>query len=173
MPYCTNCGHNNPDGANFCARCGEPIVRPQEVENTEVDAFSDSTRVVQLSEDSVLGDLSADDEKAIDDLPQDSALLIVHRGGPGVRSRFLIDNDTTTVGRHPQADIFFDDITVSRHHAEFRRTDSGIVVADLGSLNGTYVNRALVDGEAPLKSGDEVQIGKFRMLFFASSRGVG
>lgn len=173
MPYCTNCGHNNPEGANFCARCGEPIVRPSEVDPTEVDALSDSTRVVQLSEDSVLTDLTSDDEQAIDELPQNSALLVVHRGAPGVRSRFLIDADSTTVGRHPQADIFFDDITVSRHHAEFRRTEDGVLVVDLGSLNGTYVNRALIEGEAPLKSGDEVQIGKFRMLFFASARGVG
>ncbi|MGY4720729.1 FHA domain-containing protein [Naumannella cuiyingiana] len=174
MPYCTHCGHNNPDGANFCARCGEPMVRPADApDETEVDALGgDNTRIIQIADEGLLAELTEEDEAAIENLPQGSSLLIVHRG-PGSGSRFLIDRDTTSVGRHPDADIFFDDITVSRHHAELQRTEGGVLVKDQGSLNGTYVNRALIDGEAPLKSGDEVQIGKFRMVYFASARGVG
>ena len=76
-----------------------------------------------------------------------------------------------TAGRHQDSDIFLDDISVSRRHATFTRTPEGIVVKDLGSLNGTYVNRDLVD-ECLLRHGDEVQIGKFRLVFFASPQGA-
>jgi pSer/pThr/pTyr-binding forkhead associated (FHA) protein len=77
----------------------------------------------------------------------------------------VLDNETTTAGRHTQSDIFLDDVTVSRHHAKFTRRGGHVWVADLNSLNGTYVNRALIDGEVALRSGDEVQIGKFRLVF--------
>ena len=99
-------------------------------------------------------------------LPPGMALLVVRRG-PNAGSRFLLDKRVVTAGRHPESDIFLDDVTVSRKHAIFRRTDSGFVVRDVGSLNGTYVNRELVD-EAVLRTGDEVQIGKFRLVFYAS-----
>ena len=93
-------------------------------------------------------------------------MLIVQRG-PNAGSRFLLDHDTTTAGRHVESDIFLDDISVSRRHVQFRRTPDGVVVKDLGSLNGTYVNRELVD-EALLQPEDEVQIGKFRLVFYAA-----
>ncbi|MGA8209722.1 MAG: FHA domain-containing protein, partial [Nocardioidaceae bacterium] len=104
-------------------------------------------------------------------LPAGSALLVVQRG-PSAGSRFLLDTETVTAGRHPDSEIFLDDVTVSRRHAEFRRTPEGYNVADVGSLNGTYVNRDRID-EVALQGGDEVQIGKYRLVFFASHAGAG
>jgi pSer/pThr/pTyr-binding forkhead associated (FHA) protein len=101
--------------------------------------------------------------QGVDALPPGSALLVVKRG-PNAGSRFLLDRDTTSAGRHPDSDIFLDDVTVSRRHAEFRREGGEFVVIDVGSLNGTYVNREPVD-QAVLAGGDEVQIGKFRLVF--------
>lgn len=99
----------------------------------------------------------------VESLPVGQALLVVKRG-PNAGSRFLLDRDTTSAGRHPDSDIFLDDVTVSRRHAEFRREGRDFVVVDVGSLNGTYVNREPVD-TAVLSGGDEVQIGKFRLVF--------
>ena len=96
-------------------------------------------------------------------LPQGSALLVVKRG-PNAGSRFLLDQASTAAGRHPNTDIFLDDITVSRRHAEFRCVGGEFQIVDIGSLNGTYVNREPVDS-AVLANGDEVQIGKFRLVF--------
>lgn len=102
-------------------------------------------------------------------LPSGSALLVVKRG-PNAGSRFLLDRETTSAGRHPESDIFLDDVTVSRRHAEFRRgSDGRFEVVDVGSLNGTYVNREPRDSEV-LTTGDEVQIGKFRLVFLAGPR---
>ncbi len=106
----------------------------------------------------------------IEGLAAGSALLVVKRG-PNAGSRFLLDQPVTTAGRHPDSDIFLDDITVSRRHAEFRLRDGRFEVADVGSLNGTYVNREPVD-EATLADGDEIQIGKFRLKFFTASTTV-
>ena len=107
--------------------------------------------------------LSTEDQAAIKALPAQSALLIVQRG-PNSGSRFLLDADRTTAGRHPDSEIFLDDVTVSRKHAEFIRDAEGFRVRDVGSLNGTYVNRERVD-DLVLAAGDEVQIGKYRMTF--------
>ncbi len=110
--------------------------------------------------------LSHEAQAAVEALPQGSALLVVRRG-PNVGSRFLLDGELTTAGRHPQSDIFLDDVTVSRRHVEFRRAaDGSFTVADVGSLNGTYVNREPID-QVVLHNGDEVQIGKYRLVFFA------
>ena len=114
-------------------------------------------------------DLSAVDAAAVDGLPVGSALLIVQKG-PGSGSRFLLDTDVVTVGRHPDSSIFLDDVTVSRRHAEFRRKGSEFDVRDVGSLNGTYVNRDRIDSVS-LTDGDEVQIGKYRLVFFAGHAG--
>ena len=114
--------------------------------------------------------LSPEAQAAVDALPLGSALLVVRRG-PNSGSRFLLDGELTTAGRHPQSDIFLDDVTVSRRHVEFRRgQDGSFTVADVGSLNGTYVNRERIDSVA-LTNGDEVQIGKYRLVFYASQRG--
>jgi pSer/pThr/pTyr-binding forkhead associated (FHA) protein len=99
----------------------------------------------------------------VEGLPEGSALLVVKRG-PNAGARFLLDQATTSVGRHPNSDIFLDDITVSRRHAQFQCVSGEFQVVDVGSLNGTYVNREPVDS-AVLANGDEVQIGKFRLLF--------
>ena len=111
-------------------------------------------------------DISADEVAAIAALPSGSALLVVRRG-PNVGARFLLDADVTTVGRHPEADIFLDDVTVSRRHAEFIRYGTSFQVKDLGSLNGTYFDGVRID-VALLSDGAEVQVGKFRLTFFAS-----
>ena len=105
----------------------------------------------------------------VDALPSGSALLVVKRG-PNAGSRFLLDQDTTSAGRHPDSDIFLDDVTVSRRHAEFRREGGDFVVVDVGSLNGTYVNRDRID-RVQLKDGDEVQIGKYRLVYFSGPSG--
>jgi pSer/pThr/pTyr-binding forkhead associated (FHA) protein len=110
--------------------------------------------------------LSAEEASAVAALPYGSALLIAHTG-PNAGARFLLDSEVTTAGRHPNADIFLDDVTVSRRHAEFRRAGKGFEVVDAGSLNGTYVNHDRVDHVA-LRNGSEVQIGKFRLTFYAS-----
>jgi pSer/pThr/pTyr-binding forkhead associated (FHA) protein len=111
-------------------------------------------------------DLSRDEQLAIEALPAGSALLIVKRGA-NAGARFLLDQDVTTVGRHPNADIFLDDVTVSRRHAEFLREGSVFTVRDLASLNGTYFDGQRIE-QVVLKDGAEVQIGKFRLTFFAS-----
>ena len=110
--------------------------------------------------------LSLDERSSVEALPAGSALLIAH-SGPNAGARFLLDSDVTTAGRHPDADIFLDDVTVSRRHVEFRRTPRSFEVVDKGSLNGTYVNHDRVDS-VELKSGSEVQIGKFRLTFYLS-----
>lgn len=110
--------------------------------------------------------VSLEEQEIIAALPARSALLIVRRG-PNMGARFLLDKDSTVAGRHPEADIFLDDVTVSRRHAEFVRHASSFEVRDLGSLNGTYFDGVLVD-QALLHDGAEVQVGKFRMTFYAS-----
>lgn len=110
--------------------------------------------------------LSAEEHAAVAALPPTSALLIMQRG-PSAGARFLLDADRTVAGRSPDADIFLDDVTVSRKHVEFVREHDGFLVRDVGSLNGTYVNRSRIE-QAVLRSGDEVQIGKFRMTFHPS-----
>jgi len=107
--------------------------------------------------------LNAADAAAVDALPAGSALLVVQRG-PGAGSRYLLDTDLSTVGRHPESDIFLDDVTVSRRHVEILAGPDGFEDRDVGSLNGTYLNRERID-EAPLAHGDELQIGKFKLVF--------
>ena len=111
-------------------------------------------------------ELSDAELEAIDALPSGAALLIV-RSGPTTGARYLLDTDVTTVGRHPEADIFFDDVTVSRRHAEITRTGAAFELVDQRSLNGTYVNGERVD-RAVLTNGSEVRVGKFRLNFFVS-----
>ncbi len=110
--------------------------------------------------------VSLEEQEIIAALPASSALLIVRRG-PNAGARFLLDKDVTLSGRHPEADIFLDDVTVSRRHAEFVRHGSSFEVRDMGSLNGTYVDGVLID-QALLHEGAEVQVGKFRMTFYPS-----
>jgi len=111
--------------------------------------------------------LTAADQATVEALREGTALLVVLRG-PNTGARFLLDADEVSSGRHPDSDIFLDDVTVSRKHATFRREGDHFVVRDVGSLNGTYVNRQRID-EAVLHTGDEVQIGKFRLVFYAGA----
>lgn len=159
--YCTRCGEANPDGARFCSQCGAPLVA-----RGPSDRVGETTSIIStVGPDTGETDLEEPlaDAAAIEALPPGTALLVVRRG-PNAGSRFLLDHDLTTVGRHPGSDIFLDDVTVSRRHAEFYRDAGGFTVSDVGSLNGTYVNRERIE-EASLADGDEVQVGKFRLVF--------
>jgi pSer/pThr/pTyr-binding forkhead associated (FHA) protein len=134
------------------------------------DSGSDET--ARFADDLVGGQepvLTHEETAAVAALPEDSALLIVHRG-PGVGSRFLLDQDLSVAGRHPEADIFLDDVTVSRKHAEFHRRGASFLVRDLGSMNGIFVNGERSD-EAALEAGSEVLIGKFRLTFYPAAKG--
>lgn len=126
-----------------------------------------STSAINLTELAPLvsADLTREESDAIRALPAGSALLLAHEG-PDQSARFLLDEDVVSVGRHPDADIFLDDVTVSRRHAEFRAEDGGHRLVDLNSLNGTFVNHDRVD-EILLRSGMHVQIGKYRLTYYA------
>ncbi|MGH3355209.1 MAG: FHA domain-containing protein [Nocardioidaceae bacterium] len=172
MPFCTECGHENPDTARFCSQCGHRIQQPTpHAEPAEESTANISFPQTTDAEEREAADLSPDDAAAVDALPPGSALLVVQRG-PSAGSRFLLDTDEVSAGRHPDSDIFLDDVTVSRRHAAFRRTPEGYHVSDVGSLNGTYVNRDRID-DILLTGGDEVQIGKYRLVYFAGPQHAG
>jgi pSer/pThr/pTyr-binding forkhead associated (FHA) protein len=168
MPFCTACGRQNPDDARFCAQCGTKLLsvdsESSPAESTATITFGAPDRV-----DTSDRQLSPVDSAAVDALPAGHALLVVQRG-PGAGSRFLLDAELIGAGRHPESEIFLDDVTVSRRHAEFRRSGRSFTVSDVGSLNGTYVNRDRIDS-VELTDGDEVQIGKYRLVFFSSAAG--
>jgi pSer/pThr/pTyr-binding forkhead associated (FHA) protein len=152
--FCHNCGHRNPEGVNFCSSCGAALQT------------STVTTVAFIPEDQT-GEISDDELRSIPvEVPGGTGILIVKRG-PDAGSRYTLEAPITRVGRHPESDIFLDDITVSRRHAEFLHQDSTYSVRDVGSLNGTYLNRERVD-EVELQSGDEVQIGKFKLVFLTA-----
>jgi pSer/pThr/pTyr-binding forkhead associated (FHA) protein len=167
---------------------GKPVERPQP---DDAAAASEEQRVTEKDNDQTsdevtvettsvfradfLNELDAPAQagaetavSGVEGLPVGSALLVVKRG-PNAGSRFLLDQPTTSAGRHPDSDIFLDDVTVSRRHAEFRLETDEFQVVDVGSLNGTYVNREPVDS-AVLANGDEVQIGKFRLVFLTGPK---
>jgi len=172
--YCTQCGHENPASSRFCAQCGHALSRSNELplgDTTKVIpkvGGEDSAEIPEVPDEAQEAD---GDGGVVESLPPGSALLVVKRG-PNAGSRFLLDRDVTTAGRHPDSEIFLDDVTVSRRHVEFVREDHGFLVRDVGSLNGTYVNREPID-TAILSGGDEVQIGKFRLIFLTNSAGEG
>jgi pSer/pThr/pTyr-binding forkhead associated (FHA) protein len=149
---------------------GQPDERPASSAGEQGPTGPDTTISLHAVQDSsdIEPRLSGAEQLAIDALPPGSALLVVQRG-PNAGARFLLDGERTTVGRHPGSDIFLDDVTVSRKHAEFVRREGQFLVRDVGSLNGTYVRRNRID-EALLREGDEVQIGKFRMVYYPSKR---
>jgi len=154
--FCNNCGHRNPPDANFCSSCGSVLTSPS----------SDTT--VTLHPVDSQGE-AGDDELTVTlpDRPSGAGLLVVKRG-PNAGARFVLDSEVTRAGRHPESDIFLDDITVSRRHVEIVPKDGGTyVVRDVGSLNGTYVNRERID-EVQLAPGDELQIGKFKLVYLVA-----
>ena len=164
--YCARCGEANPESSRFCSQCGAPLARPGERATA-----SETTSMIftggEVAESEGEQEQAADAVFA-DTLPANTALLVVKRG-PNAGSRFLLDAEITEVGRRPDSDIFLDDVTVSRRHAEFYRHGTTFAVRDVGSLNGTYVNRERIE-EVALNGGDEVQIGKFRLVFLQGHR---
>ncbi|GAA3016766.1 FHA domain-containing protein [Streptomyces fulvorobeus] len=174
-PVCPRCGHRSAEASRFCSNCGAPLrggVPERASETTSTISISGlEAYEAEATGQTMVPSLSPEAQAAVDALPAGSALLVVRRG-PNSGSRFLLDSDLTTAGRHPQSDIFLDDVTVSRRHVEFRRNpDGSFTVGDVGSLNGTYVNRERIDS-VPLHNGDEVQIGKYRLVFYASQWSV-
>jgi len=149
--FCNQCGHRNAEGSNFCSSCGAALEATRE----EV--------AVAVPPEEGLDTADAELAAHAEGLPPGVGILVVRRG-PSAGSSYLLDGDLIRAGRHPDSQIFLNDITVSRRHAEFVRVDQGYLVRDVGSLNGTYVNRQRTDA-ARLAHGDEVQIGKFRLVF--------
>lgn len=158
---CTACGKPVHPEDRFCAACGAPLTTSAE----ELDQTGAITAITSAGPPTGTGPAAALGTGIHRELPTGSALLVVHRG-PSEGSEFLLpaDADIVGVGRSPESDVFLDDVTVSRRHAEFRHGADGWSVRDVGSLNGTYVNRVRVDDQR-LNGGDEVQIGKFRFIF--------
>lgn len=145
----------------------------QNPDHQDANSGDDIDATINFSEHLIDADsraLTDEERQAVEALPSGNALLIVKRG-PNRGSRFLLDADLITVGRHPSADIFLDDVTVSRKHAEFRRVGNTFTVLDLASLNGTQYEGARVES-AELVNGGEVQIGKFHLTFFASKKDI-
>lgn len=145
---CGRCAHENPRDANFCSACGAPL---------HADDTTVTLAAIEASEE-------ADDlVQWLDGLPDGVGLLVV-RNGPSEGSSFRLESEAVDIGRHPDSEIFLDDITVSRRHVEIRKDAAGHHLRDAGSLNGTYVNRVRVD-QATLAHGDEIQVGRFRLTF--------
>jgi hypothetical protein len=146
--YCPECGHQNPEAANFCARCGAHLVKEGEGDTTQTFSAVDE----------------AEDE-AGDDLGIEGPALVVRSGGGRSGETFRPQGDRTTIGRSPDCGIFLDDVTVSRKHAVLVEADGAFSIEDQGSLNGTFVNRRRIEGTQRLDDGDEVQVGKYRLTF--------
>ena len=155
--YCNSCGHRNELGANFCSSCGA-VLETASADNTTI------TFHPTVPSDPVEAGAA---EAGLGEQPVEGAVLVVARG-PYAGSRFALGPGLTTAGRHPESTIFLDDITVSRRHAEIESTPEGFVVRDVGSLNGTYLNRERIE-QATLANGDELQIGKFKLVFMVGS----
>jgi ribosomal protein L40E len=145
--YCPECGFQNPEAANYCARCGARLVRPEESETT-------MTFTPEEAEEDGLG------------LPEgiDGPALIVRAGGGRAGETFTLEHERITIGRSPDCEIFLDDVTVSRKHAVITKNGDDFRIEDEGSLNGTFVNKKRVEA-AELENGDELQIGKYRLTY--------
>ena len=153
--FCHNCGHRNPEGVNFCSSCGHALLADGE------DATITCIRPMSLDAGEERPDV------ALVEVPHGAGVLVVTRG-PNMGARYLLADKVVRAGRHPESDIFLDDITVSRaprrDHAE---DDGSYALRDVGSLNGTYVNRERID-DVQLAPGDEVQIGKFKLVYLVA-----
>jgi pSer/pThr/pTyr-binding forkhead associated (FHA) protein len=152
---CRRCGHQNEPGANYCSSCGTPLSGDDDETTLSLAALEDRQAIEEE-----FGDLLAE-------VPSGTGILVVRRG-PNRGSTFTLDRTVTSIGRHPDSDIFLDDVTVSRRHAEITRGERGYEVRDAGSLNGTYVDHGRVD-VAPLRDLNELQIGRYVLTFVLGS----
>ena len=148
--YCPECGFQNPESANFCARCGSALVKEQATDTTQTFSAAEL-------EDTGVG---------LEEMGIEGPALIVRAGGGRAGEIFRPAGERTLIGRSPECDVFLDDVTVSRKHAVLVRDGDTFRIEDQGSLNGTFVNRRRIDS-SPLTSGDELQIGKYRLTFLA------
>ncbi|TML52460.1 MAG: FHA domain-containing protein [Actinobacteria bacterium] len=150
--YCPECGFQNPEAANYCSKCGALLVKD------EVGAETTQTYTPEEN---------ADEDGPLDEIAAEGPALVVRSGGGRAGEHFSPEGKRTTVGRSPDNDIFLDDVTVSRKHAVLVQDGGEFRIEDLGSLNGTFVNRRRIDAATRLESGDEVQIGKYRLSFIS------
>ena len=155
--FCNRCGHRNPPTSGFCSACGSvlDLVDDRTITLTKVDPLQDAPG----PDDDIVVDL--------DEIAAGTAILVV-RSGEEEGDYFVLSSAVTTLGRHAESTIVLDDITVSRRHSEIHKTDGRYLVKDAGSLNGTYVNQERVD-VAELRQGDELQVGKFHLIFLESA----
>ena len=147
--YCPECGFQNSEAANYCAKCGALLVR---------DGGAETTMAYTLD------DREDDAAEILEDLGVKGPALVVRSGGGRAGETFHPEGERTTIGRSPDCEIFLDDVTVSRKHAVLTRRDGKFLIEDLGSLNGTFLNRHRIE-TAELNDGDELQIGKYRLMF--------
>ncbi|MCU1503319.1 MAG: putative signal transduction protein [Ilumatobacteraceae bacterium] len=158
--FCNQCGHRNPPESGFCSSCGAVL-----------DLTEDHTITIAKIDPLQEAPGAADDVVvSISELPEGVASLIV-RNGPQAGDTLTLADKLTRLGRHPDSEIMLEDITVSRRHAEIERAETAYLVRDVGSLNGTYLNQQRIDEPTPLHHGDEVQVGKFRLVFFERGDG--
>jgi len=150
--YCPECGFQNLEAANYCSKCGALLVKD--------DGGAETTQTYTPEE-------IGDEDGPLDELAAEGPALVVRSGGGRAGEHFIPQNERTTIGRSPDNDIFLDDVTVSRKHAVLLQSEGEFRIEDLGSLNGTFVNRRRIDSPARLQSGDEVQIGKYRLSFIS------
>ena len=150
--YCPECGFQNPESANYCSKCGALLVKDE--------GGAETTQTYTPEE-------IADEEGPLDEIAAEGPALVVRSGGGRAGEHFIPEGDRTTIGRSPDNDIFLDDVTVSRKHAVVLQSGGELRIEDLGSLNGTFVNRRRIDAATRLESGDEVQIGKYRLIFIS------
>jgi len=150
--YCPECGFQNPEAANYCSKCGALLVKDE--------GGSETTQTYTPDE-------IADEDGPLEEIAAEGPALVVRSGGGRAGEYFSPQGDRTTIGRSPDNDIFLDDVTVSRKHAVLVESGGELKIEDLGSLNGTFVNRRRIDSATRLESGDEVQIGKYRLSFIS------
>jgi hypothetical protein len=148
--YCPECGFQNPEAANYCSKCGALLVKDE--------GGVEATQTFTPEE-------MADEDGPLEEIATDGPALVVRSGGGRAGEYFTPQGDRTTIGRSPDCDIFLDDVTVSRKHAVLMERDGAYVIEDQGSLNGTFVNRRRIEVATRLQTGDEVQIGKYRLSF--------
>ena len=155
--FCNRCGHRNPPTSGFCSACGSvlDLVDDRTITLTKVDPLQDAPG----PDDDIVVDL--------DEITAGTAILVV-RSGEEEGDYFVLSSAVTTIGRHAESTIVLDDITVSRRHSEIHKTEGRYLVKDAGSLNGTYVNQERVD-VTELRQGDELQVGKFHLVFLESA----